>query len=189
MRRLPSLVLILFGFLTFCAAPAAAEKRVALVIGNDSYDGLPHLRKAVNDARAVAERFTRLGYEVIRVENASRRTMNEKIGELAAKTGRGDTVAFFFAGHGVEIKSINYLLPTDTPKAREGQDDLIARESVSAISIIETLQERGARVTLMILDACRDNPFKSGNSRGVGGARGLGQMQAQEGVFILYSAG
>src|SRR5215831_14703017 len=61
------------------SAPALAEKRIALVIGNDRYDGLPALQKAVNDARAVGERFARLGYEVIRVENAGRRAMNEKI--------------------------------------------------------------------------------------------------------------
>jgi hypothetical protein len=171
------------------AVPGHAEKRVALVIGNDRYDALPALQKAVNDARAVAERFARLGYEVIRVEDASRRAMNEKIGELAGRIGRGDTAAFFFAGHGVEINNANFLLPTDTPRGGEGQEDLIARESVSAPSIIETLRARGARVTLMILDACRDNPFKTANNRGVGGSRGLGRMQPEDGVFVLYSAG
>src|SRR3974390_750941 len=104
--------------------PALAEKRVALVIGNDRYDGLPALQKAVNDARAVGDRFARLRYEGIRVENAPRRAMNEKISELTAKIGRGDTAAFFFAGHGVEIKGLNYLLPTDTPRGHEGQEDL-----------------------------------------------------------------
>src|SRR5262249_41854793 len=87
------------------------------------------------------------------------------------------------------IRNANYLLPTDTPAGHEGQEDLIAREAVSASSIIETLQERGARATVMILDACRDNPFKTANSRGVGGSRGLGRIDPQEGVFVLYSAG
>src|SRR5215831_11974195 len=76
--------LLLLGVMS---APALAEKRVALVIGNDRYDALPALQKAVNDARAVGERFQRLGYEVIRVENAPRRVMNEKISELTARIG------------------------------------------------------------------------------------------------------
>jgi hypothetical protein len=189
MTRCLAFVSAFFLSIGVLTQPALAEKRVALVIGNDRYDGLPALQKAVNDARAVAERFQRLGYEVIRVENAPRRAMNEKISELTAKLGRGDTAAFFFAGHGVEIKGVNYLLPTDTPQAREGQEDLIASEAITANSIIDRLQERGARATLLILDACRDNPFKTANSRGVGGSRGLGRIDTQEGVFVLYSAG
>ncbi len=174
---------------TAFSIPAAAQQRVALVIGNDHYDNLPVLQKAANDARAVGDHLAQLGYEVIRAENATRRQMNEKIGELAARIGRGDTAAFFFAGHGVAIRDTNYLLPTDVPPASEGQDDLISRESISASSIVDTLQDHGARVVLMILDACRDNPFMTAGKRGVGGARGLSQMQTQDGVFVLYSAG
>jgi tetratricopeptide (TPR) repeat protein len=164
-------------------------RRFALVIGNDKYESLPVLQKAVNDARAVAERLTRLGFEVILVENATRRAMNEKLTALTGKLGRGDSAFFFFAGHGVAIKDGNYLLPIDTPQAGEGQEGLITREGIAADSIIDALQERGARVVVMVLDACRDNPFKKTGSRGVGGGRGLGEMRAPEGVFVLYSAG
>jgi poly(3-hydroxybutyrate) depolymerase/tetratricopeptide (TPR) repeat protein len=171
---------------TLAAVPG---RRVALVIGNDRYENLPVLQKAVNDARAVRERLARIGFEVIHVENANRRTMNQKLAELTGKIGRGDTAFFFFAGHGIAIRDTNYLLPVDTPQAREGQEGLIAREAIGADVILDALQDRGAKVSLMVLDACRDNPFKTASSRGVGGTRGLSQMPAPEGVFVLYSAG
>jgi tetratricopeptide (TPR) repeat protein len=164
-------------------------RRIALVIGNDRYESLPGLQKAVNDARAVRDRLATIGFEVIHVENANRRTMNEKLAELTGKIGRGDTAFFFFAGHGIAIKDTNYLLPVDTPQAREGQEGLVTREAIGADVVLDALQDRGAKVSLLVLDACRDNPFKTANSRGVGGTRGLGQMQAPEGVFVLYSAG
>ena len=164
-------------------------RRVALVIGNDRYESLPGLQKAVNDARAVRDRLARIGFEVIHVENADRRTMNQKLAELTGKIGRGDTAFFFFAGHGIAVKDTNYLLPVDTPQAREGQEGLVTREAIGADVVLDALQDRGAKVSLLVLDACRDNPFKTASSRGVGGTRGLGQMQAPEGVFVLYSAG
>lgn len=164
-------------------------RRVALVIGNDRYENLPGLQKAVNDSRVVRDRLAKIGFEVIHVENANRRTMNQKLAELTGKIGRGDTAFFFFAGHGIAVRDTNYLLPVDTPQAREGQEGLITREAIGADVILDALQDRGAKVSLLVLDACRDNPFKTANSRGVGGARGLSQMPAPEGVFVLYSAG
>src|SRR5262249_48435990 len=85
-------------------------RRVALVIGNARYENLPGLQKAVNDSRAVRDRLARIGFEVIHVENANRRTMNQKLAELTGKIGRGDTAFFFFAGHGIAIRDTNYLL-------------------------------------------------------------------------------
>lgn len=164
-------------------------RRVALVIGNDRYDQLPSLQKAGNDSRAVGDTLQKLGFDVIRIENAPRRVMNQKLVEFTGKIGRGDTAFFFYAGHGVEVKGINYLLPTDTPQARDGEEGLVTGEGIAADSIIERMQERGAKVSLLVLDACRDNPFKRPGTRGVGATRGLGQMTAPEGVFVLYSAG
>jgi tetratricopeptide (TPR) repeat protein len=164
-------------------------RRVALVIGNDKYENVPQLKRAVNDARAVADHLGKLGFEVITVENGNRRTMSEKLTELAGKLGRGDTAFFFFAGHGIAVKDGNYLLPTDTPDINEDQEAMVTREAIGADSIVEALQERGTRVIVMVLDACRDNPFKKAGTRGVGGKSGLGEMRAPEGVFVLYSAG
>jgi hypothetical protein len=171
------------------SAPAVAGRRIAIVIGNDRYEHLPVLQKAVNDARAVGAALVKVGFEVIRVENATRRVMNQKLAELTGKIERGDTVFFFFAGHGVEIKSANYLLPVDTPAAREGQESLITAEGIPADNVIERLQEAGAKISLLVLDACRDNPFKKAGSRGVGGSRGLAPINGPRGVFVLYSAG
>jgi hypothetical protein len=168
---------------------ADGSRRVALVIGNDAYENLEGLKKAVNDARSISDALGRLGFEVIRVENASRRAMNQKIAEFTGKIGRGDTAFVFYSGHGIEIRGVNYLLAVDTPPAREGQESLISGEGIPADVIIERLQDRGAKITMLVLDACRENPFKSAGTRGVGGTRGLGQMTAPEGVFVLYSAG
>jgi hypothetical protein len=169
--------------------PNDGARRVALVIGNDRYESLPALQKAVNDARSIGDTLTRLGFEVVRVENAPRRAMNQKLVEFTSKIGRGDTAFFFFAGHGVEIRGVNYLLPVDTPAARDNEEGLITGEGIPADSILERLQDRGAKVSLMVLDACRENPFKKAGSRGVGATRGLAQMTTPEGVFVLYSAG
>jgi hypothetical protein len=169
--------------------PNDGTKRVALVIGNDRYESLPGLQKAVNDARSIGDTLSRLGFEVVKVENAPRRIMNQKLVEFTGKIGRGDTAFFFFAGHGVEIRGVNYLLPIDTPAARDNEEGLITGEGIPADQILERLQDRGAKVSLMVLDACRENPFKKAGSRGVGATRGLAQMTTPEGVFVLYSAG
>jgi hypothetical protein len=166
-----------------------AGRRIALVVGNDDYESLPDLRKAVNDARAVGTALSKLGFEVMPVENAPRRTMNAKLVEFTSKIEPGDTALFFFAGHGVQIKGINYLLPIDTPNAVEGQEALITGEGIPADSVVQQAQDRGAKVAMLVLDACRDNPFKTSVQRGIGGTRGLTMMRVPTGVFVLYSAG
>jgi uncharacterized caspase-like protein len=174
-------------------APSAAAflqgKRVALVIGNDEYESLPDLKKAVNDAHAVGTALTKLGFEVLTLENTSRREMNTKLVEFTSKIGPGDTGFFFFAGHGVQLRGTNYLLPIDTPEAEEGQEGLISGEGIAADTVLQEIQSRGAKVAMLVLDACRDNPFAKPGQRGVGGTRGLTLMTVPEGVFVLYSAG
>jgi len=169
--------------------PADQSRRLALVVGNDAYENLPPLRKAVNDARAVGEALTKLGFDVTVLENASRRAINAKLVEFTGKVTPGDTALFFYAGHGVTIGGTNYLMPADTPAMGEGQEALIAAEGISADGILQQIQGRGAKVAMLVLDACRDNPFAKAGGRGVGGTRGLTLMTVPEGVFVLYSAG
>jgi hypothetical protein len=164
-------------------------RRLALVIGNDRYENLEPLQKAVNDARAIDETLTKIGFTVMRVENAARRMMNQKLVEFTGRVGRGDTAFFFYSGHGVEIRGENYLLPVDMPRVGENQEGIVTGEGIPADNIIEQLQNRGAKVTMMVLDACRENPFAKQGTRGIGATRGLAQITAPEGVFVLYSAG
>ncbi|MFO1171933.1 MAG: caspase family protein [Hyphomicrobiaceae bacterium] len=169
--------------------PAVAAKRVALVVGNDDYENLNKLGKAVNDSRAISQALQEIGFTVISAENASRRDMNKRMSELDASIAPGDTVFFFFAGHGVALGSDNYLLPTDIPKPREGEEGLVRDEAHSVESIISRIQGRGAAVSMIVLDACRDNPFAASGTRNLGGQRGLTRIDTPDGVFVLYSAG
>jgi hypothetical protein len=174
------------------AMPSYAEKRVALVVGNERYANLPadqQLMKAVNDARAVGDALEHLGFEVIRGENLGRQAMVDKFEELTGRLAPGDTAFFFFAGHGVAIGGGNHILPVDVPKVEAGQDMRLARASLGESDIVSDLQGRGVRVAVVVLDACRNNPFKKASVRGVGAERGLGRIEPVRGVFTLYSAG
>jgi uncharacterized caspase-like protein len=175
------------------ALPSHAEKRVALVVGNDRYVNLPadqQLRKAVNDARVVGDALAHLGFEVIRGENLGRPALVDKFEELTARLAPGDTAFFFFAGHGVAIRGGNYILPADVPNVVEpGQDMRLVRASLGESDIVSDLQGRGVRVAVVVLDACRNNPFKKPGVRAVGAERGLARIEPVRGVFTLYSAG
>jgi formylglycine-generating enzyme required for sulfatase activity len=174
------------------AVPAHAEKRVALVVGNDRYVNLPaheQLLKAVNDAGAVGEALHGLGFEVIHGENLGRQALVDKLEELSRRLAPGDDAFFFFAGHGVMIGGGNYILPSDVPNVEPGQETRLTRAALGESDIVADLQQRGVRVAVVVLDACRDNPFKRPGVRSVGGERGLARIEPARGVFTLYSAG
>lgn len=178
----------LLGVFVGLAEPAAA-KRVALVIGNDAYRDVAKLEKAVNDADAMAATLSEIGFEVIRATNVTRREMNRQLQTFASKLDPGDEALFFYAGHGVEIGGRNFLLPVDVPAANPGQENFIISESVAVDRILDHIRSRNARISILMLDACRDNPFAQADSRGVGGTRGLARSIAPKGTFIMYSAG
>jgi Caspase domain len=171
------------------AAPGRAEKRVALLIGNNAYQNVPALKTAVNDARSLAGVLRKLNFTVVVAENQSRHSMSEALLAFDKVIEPGDIAFFFFAGHGFEIRGQNYLLPTDVPAASEGEDELVRDASFPADRIIERLQARGARTAILVLDACRNNPFERRGARGIAGAGGLAPMTPVEGVFVLFSAG
>jgi uncharacterized caspase-like protein len=180
----------LFGLLL---APAAfAEKRVALVIGIDKYDNLgpqAQLRKARSDAAAVARLLKDLGFDVISKQDVSRSAFNSYWQDFLNKLTPGDTAAFYFAGHGVEFGGRTYLIPRDVPSLRPGRDELLRREALSLQEFLADLKEKGTRLNVVILDACRENPFEQVAGRSVGGHRGLAVSAPPEGTFIMYSAG
>jgi hypothetical protein len=182
-------IAILILALVSLAPPALAEKRVALVVGNDRYANLPTLQKAVNDAEAVGNTLARLGFEVILGRDLGRQGMIDKLAEFTARLETGDTALFFYAGHGVAVGGINYLVPTDMPGATAGSEVRVRGASIAEPDIVAEIQARGARVTVLVLDACRDNPFSRSGTRTLGNSRGLADAKPASGVFTLYSAG
>lgn len=172
------------------AAPAHAEKRVALVIGNNDYKNVPKLQKAVNDARTMGDTLKQLGFTVMVAENQTRQAFSQSLLAFDKAVEKGDTAFFFYAGHGFEIAGQNFLLPIDVPAATEGQEELVRDASIMADRVIERLQNKGARTAILVFDACRNNPFERSGTRAVAGGGGLAPMtQLPEGVFSVFSAG
>jgi Caspase domain len=190
MRRWFSFVVAAAGVVAAFAAPAYAEKRVALVIGNNDYKNVPKLQKAVNDARTMGDTLKQLGFTVMVAENQTRQAFSQSLLAFDKAVDKGDTAFFFYAGHGFEIAGQNFLLPTDVPAATEGQEELVRDASVLADRIIERLQNRKVRTAILVFDACRNNPFERSGTRAVAGGGGLAPMtQLPEGVFSVFSAG
>ncbi|WP_213737390.1 caspase family protein [Bradyrhizobium sp. dw_411] len=184
------LVCSLVAPLLALSAPAQAEKRVALVIGNNDYKNVPKLQKAVNDARTMGDTLKQLGFSVMVAENQTRQAFSQTLLAFDAAVEPGDTAFFFYAGHGFEIAGQNFLLPTDVPAASEGQEELVRDASVLADRIIERMQNKKVRTAILVFDACRNNPFERSGTRAVAGGGGLAPMtQLPEGVFSVFSAG
>ncbi|MGJ4889794.1 caspase family protein [Bradyrhizobium sp. HKCCYLRH3099] len=182
---------LLVALLAMVVAPAAhAEKRVALVVGNNDYRYVPKLQKAVNDARTMGDTLKQLGFNVMVAENLNRQQFSQTLLAFDNAVEPGDTAFFFYAGHGFEIAGQNFLLPTDVPAATEGQEELVRDASILADRIIERLQNKKARTSILVFDACRNNPFERSGTRAVAGGGGLAPMtQLPEGVFSVFSAG
>ena len=158
------------------AAPYA--KRVALVIGNGKYPGAP-LRNPVNDARDIAAALKKLGFEVIERFDVPQKEMNRAITQFGARLS-GDTAAlFYYAGHGIQVRGKNYLVPVDAQIASEAS---VRSETVDVDALLEQLGT--SPLNIVILDACRNNPFER-RFRSIGG--GLAQMDAPKGTLIAYA--
>src|SRR5215510_5839379 len=183
------LLLSVIGLTTGVPGPAHAAKRVALLIGNNGYENVPRLDRAINDAHALGEALKKLGFRVFVGEDHSRRSMSEAFLAFDRTIEFGDTALFFFAGHGFEIHGQNYLLPVDVPAATEGQEELVRDAAFAVERIVDRLQVRGVRIAILVLDACRNNPFERTGTRSMRGTGGLAPMTPSEGVFVVFSAG
>ncbi len=170
-------------------APAHAQNRLAFVVGNNAYRNVDPLQKAVNDARSVGRSLQQLGFRVTFGENLGWRDHVEKFSAFENSIQPGDTAFLFYSGHGVEIDGANFLIPVDAPKVAPEQQSLLKDVSISTDSLVQRLKSRGVRSQIIVLDACRENPFRQSNGRSVGGARGLAGARAPGGVFMIYSAG
>lgn len=183
---------LIFGYVVALAAmtgAAMADNRYALVIGNDAYADVPALELARADAQAVAETLTAQGFEVTALLDGTRRQTNRRISAFTSRLEPGDTAFVFYAGHGVEIDGENYLLPIDIPAPEAGERDFIKSESIALSALLDQIRGTGARTTIAVIDACRDNPFATATGRSIGRTRGLGRINAPEGMFVIFSAG
>ena len=165
------------------ATPVFANRK-ALVIGNDSYQKVTPLVNAREDAKVVAESLTSLGYKVSLKLDVTEKQFKSELRTFKGLIQPGDEVAIFYAGHGVQIASTNYLLPVDIGGKNEEE---IKDEGISLQRLLDDMTEKNAKFTLAMIDACRDNPFKS-SGRSVGG-RGLAPTTAATGQMIVFSAG
>src|SRR5271165_1068603 len=160
-------------------ASALAERRIALVIGNDRYDELStdeQLHNAVNDARAMKAALEQLKFDVDIGENVDRKHFIEKLSDFGGRLHQGDIAFFFYSGHGVSFSGANYLLPSDIPKPRadaRDEESRLADLAVAETGVLERIRKAGARVAVVVLDACRDNPLAPSGGRSLGGERGL----------------
>jgi hypothetical protein len=185
MRVVAAMVLVVVWLL---AGPAAAEKRVAFVLGIADYAHAPRLANTINDARAVAAALRRLGFEVIDGEDLDREATTRALRRFAAVLDGAELGLFYFAGHGLQVGGVNYLVPVDARLADEA--DLLF-EAVELDTVLRLLEQR-TRVGLVFLDSCRDNPLAANLARSMGTrsqavGRGLASVAGGIGTLIAYA--
>jgi hypothetical protein len=167
----------------------AGGKRRALLIGNDAYASLAPLQKAIGDATSISAALRALGFEVTTHADLARDDFDDALGAFYASLQEGDVALLFYSGHGLAYEGSNYLLPVDMPMLDPEDGRKLRREAVDASEILGEIGSRGVSLALVILDACRDDPFAKDGTRGGFGLKGLARMEPRKGMFVLYSAG
>src|SRR5258706_2604812 len=163
------------------AQTPGSDRRVALVIGNGNYQGAAKLANPVNDARAMAAKLKKLGFDVIAVEDGTQKAMQRAIGQFSNKLGEDAISLFYYAGHGLQVSGHNYLVPID---AEISTEQTVRLETIDVDAVIDQMSMAKSRVNLVILDACRNNPFER-RFRSVSG--GLASIEAPTGTMIAYA--
>ncbi|MEW5723067.1 MAG: caspase family protein [Thermodesulfobacteriota bacterium] len=180
MFRAAVLAALLFAVLSAGAAWGEEEQRLALVIGNGSYESGP-LRNAVNDAEDMARALSDLGFTVIKSLDADRTRMREDIRVFGDRLKKGGVGLFYYAGHGLQVNGENYLVPLG---ARVQREDEVEDECLMVSAVLRKMETAGNRLNIIILDACRDNPFaRSFRSS----QQGLARMDAPTGSLLAYA--
>jgi uncharacterized caspase-like protein len=173
------------------AHSAKADRRVAFVVGNGAYKNVAQLPNPPIDAKAMAGVLRNVGFEVVEGTNLTRDKMTERLLEFGKKAQGADVAVFFYAGHGIAISGSNYLLPVDADIKSEMDVKLGAAINID-LTLDQTMSD--AKVKLVFLDACRDNPFaakiKSNSAtRSVSVQSGLAEMKSGEGTLIAFATG
>ena len=159
-------------------------KRIALVMGNDNYTSVSKLQKAGNDAAAMTRELKAAGFTVQLHRDLNYLGMVKAVETFTNGITGGDEVVVFFAGHGVQIKNGSYLLPTDIEANSESQVEKTAYE---LLALTDKISEAKPAFSLILVDACRDNPLKS-QGRSIGNSRGLSAVEPPKGQMVVYSA-
>ncbi|MEI6205990.1 MAG: SUMF1/EgtB/PvdO family nonheme iron enzyme [Desulfuromonadales bacterium] len=162
------------------------RKRVALVIGNSAYrytDSMPKLANPANDADDMAAALRRFGFEVVARKNLTKEEMDEAITDFGRKIANSDASLFYYAGHGLQVKGQNYMVPVDANIDSEAK---VPYRTVNVNQLLEEMDSSKSRVNIVILDACRNNPI-SGKFR-TGGTRGLAPPSTMpKGTVVVYA--
>ncbi|MGJ5180468.1 caspase family protein [Bradyrhizobium oligotrophicum] len=187
---IPALVLS-FVLSALAVDAARADRRVAFVVGNGAYRNVAQLPNPPVDARAMAVTLRNVGFDVVEGTNLNREQMTEKLLEFGRRSQGADVAVFYYAGHGIAISGTNYLLPIDADIKSEMDAKLGAAINVD-VTLDQTLGD--AKVKLVFLDACRDNPFtakirSSTSTRSVSVQTGLAEMKSGEGTLIAFATG
>lgn len=171
----------------FClVSTALAGNRVALVIGNNTYKSATPLTNCVRDAQSIAGAFESLGFKVRTLTDAGRSEMTGGLAWFDTEVRGAELGVFYFSGHGVQVNGVNYLLPIDLDLGDAHLEGQVRRNALDANEVADTLMQSGCKASVVILDACRNNPFKS--SKRALGQRGLAQMSAADDSLIAFAA-
>ncbi|MDU1695655.1 MAG: caspase family protein, partial [Bradyrhizobium sp.] len=182
MRRLAIgiLVLVLLG-----VAPCRAASRIALVVGNSDYQSVGKLANPANDARLVAETFQRLGFTLVGGAaqlDLDKSRFDQVIQTFSKQLLGAEVAVFYYAGHGIQVRGTNYLVPISANPAREADVDFMM---VDVGLVLRQMEAAGTKLNIVILDACRNNPFGGRGLRSSDG--GLAQIRAPEGTILSYA--
>ncbi len=185
---LKSLATCLLGLAALAAAftPAAAEMRIALVIGNAAYQNAPQLQNPSNDATDIAAKLRGLNFEVIEGIDLGKRDMERRIRAFAEALNGADVGLFYYAGHGLQVDQRNFLAPIDAQLKSETDLDFEAVQ----LNLVLKQMVRNARTSIVFLDACRDNPLAANLaqvSRSLDVGRGLARIEAAASMMVVYS--
>jgi Caspase domain/Domain of unknown function (DUF4189) len=184
MNYLGTTILSAFAW-SCCNVPAFAEKRIALVVGNSAYQNITRLENPRNDATLMAETLSGLGFTLIggRAQlDLDKAALDTDVQNFGRQIQGADVALFYYAGHGVQVNGSNYLVPVGANPTREADVDF---QMVDINLVLRQMQGSGTRLNMVILDACRNNPFGARGLRSADG--GLAQMRAPEGTLISYA--
>lgn len=161
-------------------AEAPLDIRVALVIGNAAYKNVPALANATNDAKSMATVLRKLGFTVVEVVDGSKDQMSKAIGQMQGLLKSKQAVGMlYYAGHGLQLDWHNFMVPVDA-KLEEASD--VPKQTIDIENVIDVLKKSGTRMNIIVLDACRDNPFAEKAS-----GKGLAQLDAPPGTYLAFA--